>query len=72
MVIVKDAIKWECVMKKLQKKLMNAVTKMAMKQLWKKWNTIRWENDQECINMARLDSRDKYPSGMEEYLAFNG
>ena len=22
--------------------------------------------------MARLDSRDKYPSGMEEYLAFNG
>jgi hypothetical protein len=22
--------------------------------------------------MARLDSRDKYPSGMEDYLAFNG
>lgn len=22
--------------------------------------------------MARLDARDKYPSGMEDYLAFNG
>lgn len=22
--------------------------------------------------MARLDARDRYPSGMEEYLAFNG
>jgi hypothetical protein len=22
--------------------------------------------------MARLDIRDKYPSGMEDYLAFNG